>query len=395
MKINECSKGVLYWITGLSGAGKTTIGTALYYKLKENFSNVILLDGDILKNIVGDNAGYSLQERHERAVKYSKLCNALVEQGIIVICCTIAMFEDVRKWNRDNNDLYVEVFLDVPLNVLIERDQKGLYSQYNSGNIHNVAGLDVGVELPESPDIRIMNDGKTTMNECVDIIMNYSIKDRHQINDDRLYWNSFYKKGNVRSEPSKFANYILKFVKDGKKLLDLGCGNGRDSLFFASRNLQVVGIDNSEEVINMLREVNTKGNALFVCDDFTMSSTLYQQQYDYCYSRFTLHAINEKQQENLLKNVYNSLKVSSDSGYFFIEVRSVNDDLYEKGEPAGKNAYVYQGHYRRFMIIEELEMELRECGFSIIESIEEKGLAPFENQDPYIIRIVAKKQIDR
>ena len=393
MKIEECSKGILYWITGLSGAGKTTIGTAFYYKLKENFSNVILLDGDILKNIVGSNAGYSLEDRHERAMKYSKLCKALVDQGMIVICCTIAMFEDVRKWNRENNDLYVELFLDVPMNVLVSRDQKGIYSQYKDGKMSNVAGLDVNAELPQNPDITIVNDGKMSMNDCVDMIMDYLIIDKHQINDDRSYWDSFYKKGNTYNAPSKFAEYVLKYTKSGRKLLELGCGNGRDSLFFASKKLHVVGIDSAQEIINKLREDNEKEDALFVCDDFTIASTLYQQQYDYCYSRFTLHAINEKQQESLLKNVYNSLKTSKEGGYFFIEVRSINDEIFGKGELAGRNAYVYEGHYRRFIVKTELEEQLKEYGFAIIETAEERKFAPFGDQDPLIIRIVAKKEV--
>ncbi len=392
MKIYESTKGVLYWITGLSGAGKTTIGTAVYYKLKEKLSNVILLDGDILKTILGDNIGYSSEDRHIRAMKYARLCKTLVDQGMIVICCTIAMFEDVRQWNRDNNDMYVEVFLDVPLCILKKRDQKGIYSKYNNGRINDVAGLDQKVELPNKPDILIENNGKLSIRECIETILEFSIEDTHKFNDDRNYWNNYYKNGQTYDTPSLFANYITKYIKSGYRLLDLGCGNGRDSRFLASKQLQVVGIDSAHELINNLRKDNHNDNILYVCDDFTMSNTLYQQQFDYCYSRFTLHAINEKQQKHLIKNVYNSLKETNDSGYFFIEARSIKDELFGKGITAGENAFIYQGHYRRFLVKAELEEQLRDCGFFIIESIEDRGLAPLNDKDPFIIRIIAKKR---
>lgn len=123
-KLKQKPYGVLYWITGLPGAGKTTIGNALYYRLKEQGNNIAILDGDILKGIVGNELGYTTEDRHERGVRYSKLCKALTDQGIDVVCCTVAMFEDIRAWNRENNKLYVEVFLDVSLEVLQARDQK-------------------------------------------------------------------------------------------------------------------------------------------------------------------------------------------------------------------------------------------------------------------------------
>ena len=120
--------GCLYWITGLSGAGKTTIGNRLFYELRKTNDNVVLLDGDMLKEIVSDILGYSDADRRKRAMTYAALCKILADQGQIVICCTIAMYDEVREWNRKNNKRYVEVFLSVPLNVLQERDQKGMYS---------------------------------------------------------------------------------------------------------------------------------------------------------------------------------------------------------------------------------------------------------------------------
>lgn len=135
--INE---GILYWITGLAGAGKTTIGNRLFYELRKDNKNVVLLDGDVLKHIVDDEPGYSDADRRKRAMKYALLCKTLTNQGMIVICCTIAMYDEVREYNRQNNKGYIEVFLDVPFSVLKQRDQKGMYSQFAKGEIQNLVG---------------------------------------------------------------------------------------------------------------------------------------------------------------------------------------------------------------------------------------------------------------
>ena len=103
--------GLLYWITGLSGAGKTTIGTSLYYEIKKDRDNVVFLDGDIVKPLLADDSGYTSEARHKRAWKYAHLCRMLTNQGMIVVCCTIAMFDEIRDWNRKHIKGYVEIFL--------------------------------------------------------------------------------------------------------------------------------------------------------------------------------------------------------------------------------------------------------------------------------------------
>lgn len=165
--------GILYWITGLSGAGKTTIGTKLSDELRKDNDNVILLDGDILKAIVSDEIGYSYEDRKKRAMKYAKMCKMLTDQGMIVVCCTISMYDEVREWNRKNNRRYVEVFLNVPLSVLQKRDQKGMYSKYERGELVHLSGVDIEAEFPQNPDIELVNDGSMTIEECVDCIMKY------------------------------------------------------------------------------------------------------------------------------------------------------------------------------------------------------------------------------
>lgn len=382
----------LYWITGLSGAGKTTIGTALYYKIREKHENVVLLDGDILKNIFeSGEIQYTEEARRERAKKYARLCKALVDQGMIVICCTIAMYDEVREWNREENSAYIEVFLDVSMNVLKARDQKGLYSGYNSGSTTKVAGLDVNIEFPKNPDLIIQNDGRETVAECVDKILKIEVTDKYKKVDNINYWNQYYNSGKAPIEASNFAEYVLKnYLKPSCRLLELGCGNGRDSLYFGANGIQVIGIDSSEQVISQLKN-SSEENVLFVCDDFTKTNVLYQQQFDYCYSRFTLHAISLRQEEYVLRNVWDSLKKGENSGFFFIEVRSVNDDIYGKGEKVAEDSYIFDGHFRRFIRREELEERLRGNGFEIVTSEEKKGFAVYKTQDPLVIRIVAKK----
>lgn len=382
------NNGLLYWITGLSGAGKTTIGNRLYYELKKSRNNVVLLDGDILKNIVGDTLGYTEEDRRKRAIKYAQICKMLTNQGIIVVCCTIAMFDEVREWNRKNNKGYVEVYLEVPVDVLLKRDQRGLYSKQKEGKIKHLAGIDMNAELPKSPDVLIQNDGRYTVKECVDKILNFTVSFSADFDRDTLYWNQYYAQGNAVEEPSLFAQFSVEQMKAGKSLLELGCGNGRDSIYFHTKGLKVTAIDASDSIISKLQSKYQNEDICFVCDDFVCSPTIFVGQYDYIYSRFSLHAINEEQENDVIENIFNAL---NSHGKVFVEVRSVNDDIFGKGKMVARNSYIYEGHFRRFVQMEELINKLNKQNFLIIYAEEKRDFAPFGDSNPPIIRIIAEK----
>lgn len=382
-------KGILYWITGLSGAGKTTIGNRLYYELKRTKDNVVLLDGDIIKEIVNDEVGYSKEERKKRAMKYAKMCKMLTDQDMIVICCTIAMFDEVRAWNKVNNKGYVEIFLNVPLNILCERDQKGLYTKFADGEVKNILGLDIEAELPKSPDLEFCNDGHESIEAIVNKILEYEPKYSLDFNRDAKYWDSYYTEGKAPQNPSQFAEWILPQLKKHSNILDLGCGNGRDSIFFGDNDMNVTAIDASPQVIKHLEHTIKRDNMYFICDDFVCSSMIFAGQYDYCYSRFSLHAINEKQEMEVIKNVFRVLK---SGGKFFIETRSIADEIYGKGEKVGEDSYYYNGHFCRFIRKERLTERLKDTGFEIEYENESRGFAPMAGENPFIIRIVANKK---
>ncbi len=383
------NKGILYWITGLSGAGKTTIGNRLYYQLKSQNQNTVILDGDILKKIAGKDLGYGREERLERAYRYSALCRLLTDQGINVIICTIAMFDEVREWNRDHIENYVEIFLDVDMEVLRSRNRKGLYSQKDG----KIAGIDVEVEYPKNPDIVIYNDGRHLIKENVNKILNYKVVPQKRWNRDGEYWDSYYADRNAHNDsaslPSLFAQAMFeRYMEGGRSLIEFGCGNGRDSIWFAENGINVTGIDASRVVIKELQEKKSMDNCIFICDDFVSAESIYQVQYDYCYSRFTLHAINEQQEIQILTKAYDMLKPG---GYLFIEARSIHDGKYGRGEAVERNAYICDGHYRRFIDIDELALRLEDIGFSIEEKEESDQFAPKEGENAVCLRIAAKK----
>ncbi len=159
--------GIVYWITGLSGAGKTTVGKILYDSIKATKDNVVLLDGDALRNAIAADLGYTQEDRHESAIRNSRLCKLIADQGVDVICCTICMFEDIRQWSRENNEKYIEVYLKVSLDVLRQRNQKNLYEEASD----ELVGLGVGMEEPQHPDIVIVNDGSMSPQMITDKIM--------------------------------------------------------------------------------------------------------------------------------------------------------------------------------------------------------------------------------
>lgn len=147
------------WITGLSGSGKSTLAREVAAKLRACGQTVILLDGDELRNIFVTPASgmepYSRETRVALSMQYARLCNLITKQKTSAVIATVSLFEEVHSWNRDNLANYFEVYLDVPMEVLRERDPKGIYSGFHSGKLTNVVGLDIRADVPKAPDYSV------------------------------------------------------------------------------------------------------------------------------------------------------------------------------------------------------------------------------------------------
>lgn len=153
--ISNESSGPVIWITGYSGAGKTTVSIALLKRLKAVGRCAVLLDGDRLRAAVAPNAGHEPEERLALAMSYARLCKEFSEQGLVVVCATISMFDDVWAWNRAQIPKYFEVYLRVPLEIRSARDAKGLYASRPT----NMVGLDLTLPEPPHPHLTIDNFG--------------------------------------------------------------------------------------------------------------------------------------------------------------------------------------------------------------------------------------------
>ncbi len=203
---------------------------------------------------------------------------------------------------------------------------------------------------------------------------------------DKKYWEEYYTKDLAPHEPSLFATFALTHLTSNQTLLELGCGNGRDSIFFTHHNLRVTAIDQTESAIAKLQQ--TYNNIEFLKDDFVSSSIYHKRTFDNVYSRFTMHTITLQEQAIVFANIHSALR---EGGTFFIEVRTVNDDIYGKGVCVGMHEYVYEDHYRRFVEKNAFEDSLLSAGFTICYSEERTGFSPLKNSDPMLLRVVAQK----
>lgn len=376
-------KGTVYFFTGLSGAGKTTLGGLFYQRLKAVKPNVVLLDGDEIRRAFGEDVGYTQAERLRWAGRIFRVCRLLSEQGIDVVVCSIAMYESVRQWNRENIPNYKEIYIEVNRETLLKRNQKGLYTAAK-----NVVGVDLPFDEPKHPDLVIQNNGEHTPLELVERLERALYPNIvENLVDNSAYWDQYYKNRICPEAPSLFAQYVMTLVEPNRHLVELGCGNGRDAVYFASCGLRVTALDTSQEAISSLMSRAVE-NARFSCGDFVNADIHQPESYDYAYSRFTLHAISQDQEEVLLRNVFCGLKPG---GKLFIEVRSVNDPLFGKGKRAERNAFFYDNHYRRFVVLNELVVSLERYGFRVEYAQERTGFAPYGNDDPPVIRVVAVK----
>ncbi|MCP4605093.1 MAG: adenylyl-sulfate kinase [Proteobacteria bacterium] len=161
------AQGTVYWITGLSGSGKTTIGEMFTRELKRLGRPTAFLDGDEIRNVLGNDIGHSADDRRISAMRNSRLCRMIAKQGVDVVCGTISMFHECRQWNRANIQNYREIYLKVPMEVLRKRDPKQIYSRTDRGEMKNVYGIDLKWDEPDSSDVTITNDGSTTPESVV------------------------------------------------------------------------------------------------------------------------------------------------------------------------------------------------------------------------------------
>jgi len=149
----SAQSGTVFWITGLSGAGKTTVGRELWSRLRSAGRAAVFLDGDVIRDAIADDLGHSGDDRRQSARRNSRTCRLLADQGLDVVCSTISMFHEVRRWNRENIVGYREIYLRVPMHELERRDPKGIYARARSDKPANVVGIDVPAEFPDAADV--------------------------------------------------------------------------------------------------------------------------------------------------------------------------------------------------------------------------------------------------
>ena len=160
----------------------------------------------------------------------------------------------------------------------------------------------------------------------------------------------------------------------------------------AQNNLNVVAVDQVQEEIDYLNENHKEENILFVCDDFTnldytSHDIINETDFDYIYSRFTFHSINEAKEDRTLDWIENNL---DKGGCFLLEARSLNDPMFKQGKSLSDTEN-YTTHYRRYMNLNKIIEKLESRNFEIIYKIEDNNLAVYKDDNPYVIRIIAKK----
>ena len=153
--------GFTVWFTGLSGSGKTTIAEKLQESLIRRGLKVELLDGDVVRQNLSKGLGFSQEDRDINIRRIGFVSNLLTRNGVIAIASAISPYKAIRGENRALIKNFVEVYVSCPLEVLVERDVKGLYKKAIAGEIKNFTGVSDPYEAPENPEVVIETDKET------------------------------------------------------------------------------------------------------------------------------------------------------------------------------------------------------------------------------------------
>ena len=158
------------WITGPSGAGKTTLANALHEKLEEMGYTAEVLDGDGIRSKLYPDLGFSREERemHNKVVVH--FAETLARNGVIAIVSVIAPYRSSREYARKEIKNFMEVYLKCPVDVRIKRDPKGLYNKALKGELKELTGLDGVYEEPENPEL-VLHTHRMSVEEEVEAVI--------------------------------------------------------------------------------------------------------------------------------------------------------------------------------------------------------------------------------
>ncbi len=155
-------EGFTVWFTGLSGSGKSTLAHLLEQQMRALGAKVELLDGDIVRTHLCKGLGFSKEDRDENIRRIGFVCELLSRNGVIVIVAAISPYRTVREEVRQRIANFVEVHTECPLDVLVERDVKGLYKKALAGEIPHFTGVSDPYEPPLAPEVTVNSSTETT-----------------------------------------------------------------------------------------------------------------------------------------------------------------------------------------------------------------------------------------
>jgi len=208
--------------------------------------------------------------------------------------------------------------------------------------------------------------------------------------NNKKFWNKFYKKKSLIIQPSNFSKFIKKnFVKKKniKNILEIGCGNGRDTFYFSKYVKKIVSIDSSKQaIIKNKNDEKIRNNIIFLKKNILYRFNILSKNFDLIYARFFLHTINSREEDIFL---YILKKLSNKKTIIALEFRTTKDKLFNKGKKISKNESITD-HYRRFVEVNEFKNKLKNLNFKIIYFKQSINLSNFKKDNPHLCRIVFK-----
>jgi adenylylsulfate kinase len=166
---NGNHRGFTLWFTGLSGAGKSTLSHIVAERLRQAGARVEVLDGDVVRTNLSKGLGFSKKDRDTNIRRIGFVCDLLSRNGVIAIAAAISPYRELRSEIREKVTNFTEVYVECPIEVLAERDVKGLYKKALAGEIKNFTGISDPYEAPDNPEVAVHTD-KETAEESADRI---------------------------------------------------------------------------------------------------------------------------------------------------------------------------------------------------------------------------------